>query len=109
MQKGLGEFLNKQRIQKDLTLRELARRVEIGPSYLSDIENDRRVPAEDVLKRFAVELEIDVEDIMARAARLGETAERYLETHPYAVRLVRKIAACDLSEEQLKKLCNQVK
>ena len=42
--KTLGEVIRDARIAKDgMKLRELARLLEVTPSYVSDIENDRRV------------------------------------------------------------------
>jgi transcriptional regulator with XRE-family HTH domain len=100
----LGEFIRLTRVAAKLGLRELARLVDITPSYLSDIENDRRIPAEDVLKRIAVELRLDFGELMAIAGRVGDDAERYLKRHPAAATLFRRIAEKNLSEDELEKL-----
>lgn len=41
---SFGEFIAKKREEKGITLREMARRLNITPPYLSDIEKDRRYP-----------------------------------------------------------------
>lgn len=41
---SFGEFIAKKREEKEITLREMARRLDITPPYLSDIEKDRRNP-----------------------------------------------------------------
>jgi transcriptional regulator with XRE-family HTH domain len=102
--RSLGEVIRAARVAARLSLRALARRLAITPSYQSDIENDRRVPAEDVLRATAAALKIDFDDLMARAGRFGEQAGRYLRRHPTAGALFRKIAESNLSEEALKKL-----
>ena len=97
-----GDFIRDARVEASLSLRELARRVSVAPSYLSDIENDRRIPSEDVLVRLASVLSIDLEESMGRAGRLGEDAERTVRRSPEAVRLFR--VASRLGEEDLRKL-----
>ena len=41
---SVGDIINEARVRKRLGLRALARELNIAASYLSDIENDRRVP-----------------------------------------------------------------
>ena len=76
--KTLGDTLRDARLALGLSLREVARRGNIAPSYLSDIEHDRRTPAEEVLHALAALLELDFDDLMAQAGRIGDDAERYL-------------------------------
>ena len=104
----LGEVLRTARAKADLTLRDLAKKLALSPSYLSDIENDRRVPAEDVLRQLAGELNLNFDDLMAMAGRVGDQAERYLKQHPAAGTLFRRISDKRLPEEDLKKLLQQV-
>lgn len=58
----LGTEIRSAREAAGLTLRALARRIEISPSYLCDIETDRRAPALDTLD--------------AIMAAVGRTSER---------------------------------
>lgn len=103
----LGETIREKRLQVDISLRELAKRLDITPSYLSDIENDRRVPAEEVLKDIAKALELSYDVLMGLAGRFGETVERYLKRQPTAGVLFRKIASANLSRDALEKLAEQ--
>lgn len=104
----LGEVLRDARVSADLTLRDLAKKLDITPSYISDIENDRRVPSEDVLQRLASELNLKFDELMARAGRVGDQAERYMKQNPAAGVLFRRISERRLPEEDLKKLLSQV-
>jgi transcriptional regulator with XRE-family HTH domain len=106
--KSLGEVIREARDKKDLSLRDLAKKLDKTPSYLSDIENDRRIPAEDMLQDLARLLDLDFDDLMARAGRLGEGAVRYMMKTPAAGMLFRKVSAHNLQEEQLKQLAAQV-
>lgn len=104
----LGDVVRDGRTAKDLKLRELARRLDVTPSYVSDIENDRRVPSEDVLARIAHELDLDLEDLVARSGRLGTNAERYMRDTPAATTLFRRISAERLNENELHQLLQEV-
>jgi transcriptional regulator with XRE-family HTH domain len=104
----LGDVVRDGRTAKDMKLRELARRLDVTPSYVSDIENDRRVPSEDVLARIANELDLDLEDLVARSGRLGTNAERYMRDTPAATTLFRRISAERLNEDEIQQLLHRV-
>lgn len=106
--KTLGDRIREARIRQGKSLRQVAKDLGITPSYLSDIENDRRVPAEATLLKIAELLELDFSDLMSLAGRFGEEAERYVRKQPMAVRLFRRIAQANLSEEQLKQLLEEI-
>ena len=101
---SLGDAINKARVDKRIGLRALARRLDIVPSYLSDIENDRRVPSETVLRKIAQLLDLDFDMLMQRAGRLGEHAEQYLRQNQLAGQLFRRIARSQLDQEELEEL-----
>lgn len=105
---SLGDLIREARVAKGFGLRELARKIGKTPSYLSDIENDRRVPAEDVLQDIARMLDMDFDELMARAGRFGEEAVRYMMKTPAAGMLFRKISEHKLPEEQLQELAVRV-
>ena len=75
---SVGDIINNARVRRRWGLRALARELGIVPSYLSDIENDRRVPSETVLRGMARVLELDFDRLMQEAGRLGEGTEQYL-------------------------------
>jgi transcriptional regulator with XRE-family HTH domain len=49
----LGTFIRRARDQKDISLREFARRVGVSPAFASDIELGRRFPSGDMLEKIA--------------------------------------------------------
>jgi transcriptional regulator with XRE-family HTH domain len=104
LNKSLGDVLRKARVARNLSLREFAKRVGITPSYLSDIENDRRVPAEEVLRALSKELDLDFDDLMARSGRLGRQAVRYMSRMPAAGVLFRQLSEENAPEDLLEKL-----
>ena len=70
-----GRTVNKARVGKQFSLRGLAKQVGIVPSYLADIEIDRRTPLESVLRRIPAVLDLDIDALMQQTRRLGEEAE----------------------------------
>ena len=101
---SVGDTINEARVRNRLGLRALARELNIAPSYLSDIENDRRVPSETVLRDMARVLELDFDKLMQEAGRLGEGEEKYFLENELAGRLFRRIARSQLDQEALEKL-----
>src|ERR1700694_588401 len=98
---SLGDRIRGARVGK-MSLRELARQVEVTPSYVSDIENDRRVPSEEVLRAISKVLELPFDDLMAAAGRFGEGAERYLRRVPAAGMLFRRISDAELEDKEVR-------
>jgi transcriptional regulator with XRE-family HTH domain len=103
-QKTLGEIIRDARLAKEKSLREVSRLLEITPSYMSDIENDRRVPAEEVLRNIAALLDLDFDQVMALAGRFGDEADRYMRKQPVAGVLFRRISESNLQEDELREL-----
>jgi transcriptional regulator with XRE-family HTH domain len=103
----LGMVIRDARVKGGRSLRELAKLLDITPSYQSDIENDRRVPAEEVLKRTAELLGLNFEELMALAGRLGDDAERYLRRQPAAGALFRKLTETNAPEDLLRKMIKE--
>ncbi len=104
----LGDKIRVGRARRRLTLRALAALVGKTPSYLSDIENDRRVPSEDVINEIAHHLNLDFNELMASAGRIGEDADRYLRRTPQAGVLFRRLSEHNVGPEGLRRLIDQV-
>jgi len=61
---AIGSRLRANRTMRDLTLRELARRVGVSPSLISQIETGRSQPSVGTLYAIATELEVSVDDLL---------------------------------------------
>jgi transcriptional regulator with XRE-family HTH domain len=103
----LGELIRDARVNTGRSLRDVAKALGITPSYQSDIENDRRVPSEEVLQKIADLLQLDFQLLMAKAGRFGEDTERYMRKHPTAGTLFRKLTEQNASEEELQRLLRE--
>ena len=101
--KSLGEMIQESRAAR-YKLREFARQLETSPTHLSDIENERRVPSEDLLEQIADKLDLDLEKLLVAARRVPADAHRYVADVPEAVSLFRQISTHGLSPDELKTL-----
>jgi len=109
MTETFGEAVRRQRLAKGLGVRELARALGLSAPYISDIEYDRRVPSETVLRALANVLGADLEALMALSGRLGDQAEDYLRRTPAARELVRVLAKQRASNGRVGSLVTQVR
>lgn len=105
--KSFADRVREARLAQHLGLRELAKLLDIAPSYLSDIEHDRRIPSEEVTKGIARVLKLNFDELMSSAGRFGAEAERYLKKNPTAGALFRKISEGKFEEGELRKLLDQ--
>ena len=106
--KSLGKVIRDARVQTGCSLREIAKHLGISPSYQSDIENDRRVPSQEVIWKIAKALGLDYDELMALGERLGNDVKRYLRRHPAAVVLIRKLAEMNATEKVLQELIDMI-
>lgn len=108
--KSLGKQVRDARVAANQTLRGLARELSLSPSYLNDIEFDRRVPSTEVLQQIADHFALDINTLLAAAGRVGiaKDAEQYIRETPSAGVLFRRVTTDRLTEEQLQRLIKQV-
>jgi transcriptional regulator with XRE-family HTH domain len=80
---SLGQKVRSLREQKEITLRELARRAEVSPSFVSDLEMGRRFPSPRNLRKLAGALGVAVSDLADLDHRQTLAAlKRLLEKDP---------------------------
>ena len=103
-----GQTVKNARLEAKYSLRGLAAEVGVSPSYISDIENNRRVPSEAVIKTLAGKLNTSMESLMCIAGRLGTRAEDYIKQEPLALALVRELARVEATEDQIMELISEI-
>ena len=70
---SLGDYLKEQRVQAQLSLRQLSEQAGVSNPYLSQIERGLRKPSADVLQQIAKALRISAEQLYIRAGILSPT------------------------------------
>ncbi len=94
-----GSIVRAERVKKRISLRELARRLEISPTYLSHIEVDRvPPPMADKVTKLASELNLDASHLMKSAGRWDEHAAEAISARPVLRELFTLAFAMDEDE-----------
>ena len=106
-----GSFIREQRIKLEIGQRELAIKIGIAPSYLNDIEkNKRQAPKQIIIKKLSKVLKINLEDLNDLAGiskgNLAPDVEEYIENNPEIISLIRSIKQNKLTDYQIKNIEN---
>lgn len=104
---SFGRHIRCLRTARRLTLRELARRLEVSPTYLSQIEQENfPPPAEDKIVRLAEILGQDVDELLGLAGRVADDLPKIIRQHPRAMATFLRTAQ-GLSAQQINELAKQ--
>ena len=101
-----GQTLRELRMAKDVTLRDMARRLELTPTYLSQVEQDKfSPPTEDRIKQMGQILglaQAQVDELVAMAGRVSRDLHDAVTEHPREMasflRTARGLTAEDIRE-----------
>jgi len=106
--KTLGQRIRELREEKDLSLRELAKKIEVSAAFLSDIELGRRYPSDKVLAGIAQVLETSLEDLRSYDTRpLIKDIKHLTSVEPLYGLAFRKVVDKRISPEELMKLAEK--
>lgn len=105
---GIGPFIRKRRDELDLSLRELAKRLDCSPAFISDIELGRRHPSDKVLIEIAKILKVKVEDLRKIDVRPPiDDIKRVTQDDPSFALAFRTVIDNKVSAEDLLEWLNQ--
>ncbi len=108
--KSLAEVIKENREKLGISIRELARLIDVSAPFLSDIELGRRFPSDEVLVRIAKTLKTPLEELKQHDTRVSiNSIKRLMDTSPtwsFALRTVAEKATEGklTAEDLLKKL-----
>jgi transcriptional regulator with XRE-family HTH domain len=90
--KTLGQRIRELREEKDLSLRELAKRIEVSAAFLSDVELGRRYPSDKILESISRILGTAIEDLRSYDTRPPiEDIKRIAQSDPGFALAFRKV------------------
>ena len=102
-----GAFIRRQREAKEIGLREMAKMIEVSPTYLSKIERDEfPPPTEDRVRAIAKIIECDADDLLARAGRVSSDISEIIKRHPVELAALLRTTK-DLTAEEIARLARQ--
>lgn len=113
IKKKFGSFIRDLRISQNIGQRELAIKIGIAPSYLNDIEKEKRsAPKQIVIKKISKLLKINIDTLNDLAGiskgNVAPDIGEYIEKNPRIVSLIRSIKQNNLDEEQIEKIENSL-
>lgn len=104
-----GAFVRRKRMEKEIGLREMANMIGVSPTYQSKVERDEfPPPAEDKVKAMAKILEIDTDDLLARAGRVASDISEIIKRNPVELAALLRTTK-GLSAEDIARLSRQAK
>lgn len=102
-----GERIRALRLAKGMTLREFARLLEVSPTYVSQIEQDKYAPpAEERVLRMAEILDQDADELLALAGRVADDLPEIIRRHPRELATFLRTVR-DLPAAEIRKLTEQ--
>lgn len=109
MKKTLGARIRELRDERDLSLREFARRLgDVSAAHISDIELGRRNPSPSLMERIADELKVPLDDLLQYDNRAPvEDLKRRAEADPTFGFALRKIVEHEISAAELMEMLNK--
>ena len=108
---SLGQRIRRLRDEKDLGLRETAKKVGISPAYLSRIETneEKTPPGEKVLKGLAEVLDDKIDLLMSLAGRVPADVKEFIAKDPGLPQFLRSVRERGYSAEDLQRLLQKDK
>lgn len=98
--KTLGDAVRWLREQRGMTLRALAKKVDVTAPFLSDLEHNRRKT--DKLAAIARALDFEFEELNKFDGRLTADLKEWIDANPGMVALLKDIRASGRSPEELR-------
>ena len=78
-----GAFVRREREEKEIGLREMAKMIGVSPTYLSKVERDEfPPPAEDKVIAIAGILDCDQDELLALAGKVSSDLTDIIREHP---------------------------
>jgi transcriptional regulator with XRE-family HTH domain len=114
---NFGDFITQKREEKNITLREMAKKLNITPPYLSDVEKDRRNPFDlERLRFIASILLLSEEDKTTMMDLVGKKRNQiapdliaYIKERNYVTAALRTARDLDAGEEDWLEFINTLK
>lgn len=106
MPETLGQRIRSKRTERDIGLREMARMLDISPTYLSRVETDeeKTPPSEETIKSIAKVLGEDFNLLMHLAGRVPSDVGEMIREDPDLPQFLRTAKARGFSGKELEEL-----
>lgn len=99
---SFGEFVRQRRDERDLSLREFAKKIDCSPAFVSDVELGRRYPSDEVLAMIAKVLGTTIDELKKHDTRPPtEELKRQIALNPRYALAFRTLADSKVSPDEI--------
>lgn len=85
-QETFGQRVRRRRMEKQITLREFAKRIHVSPTYVSQIERDEyKPPSEATIREIAHQLDENEDELLGLAQKISSDLSPIITRHPQQV------------------------
>ncbi len=78
-----GAYMRQIREEKEIGLREMAKKIGVSPTYISKVERDEfPPPAEDKVRKIAEIFDVDVDEFLALAGKVSSDLSEIIRERP---------------------------
>jgi transcriptional regulator with XRE-family HTH domain len=103
-----GAFIRREREAKGLSLRDMAKKIKVSPTFLSKVETEDWKPGEEKLRNIAQVIGCDPDDLLARAGRVPTELSEIIKQSPHRHEMVTLLrTAKAFTAEEMGKLVRQ--
>ena len=107
--KTFGSYIMELRTNKEIGQRELAKKIGVAPSYLNDMEKDKRAaPKNSIIKKLSTILKADLNlmyDLAGDSKKsIAADIEEFIKENPSITSLIRSIKENNVSTEEINNL-----
>ena len=103
-----GAFIRREREAKGLSLRDMAKKIKVSPTFLSKVETEDWRPGEDKLRNIAQVIGCDPDDLLARAGRVPAELSEIIKQSPHRHEITALLrTAKGFTAEEMEKLVRQ--
>lgn len=90
MSRTLGQIIRETREEKLISLRQLADRLDISPTFLSNVERNLNasIPSEETICKIAAILELNFLELMRIAGRIPCDIQHYILNNPEIMQML---------------------
>jgi transcriptional regulator with XRE-family HTH domain len=105
-----GAFIRREREAKGLSLRDLAKKIKVSPTFLSKVETEDWKPGEHKLRNIADVIGCDPDDLVARAGRVPSELAEIIRQSPHRHHMTALLrTAKGFTADEMEKLVRQAR
>jgi len=103
-----GAFIRREREAKGLSLRDMAKKIKVSPTFLSKVETEDWKPGEEKLRNIAQVIGCDPDDLLAQAGRVPTELSDIIKESPHRHEMTALLrTARGFTAEEMGKLVRQ--